>query len=250
MNEKLTQNLRNAYSKIGRSSDNITKASVLYNVIQIKSKHNNLTDFMQSIYVDVKQFVDTYVDGVAGANSDFGYDKVNTDKIIQSVKAVGSEKQRIQLWKRAEAELSEHGLNEECKMIHAYCKVSVMQALFCSQNPLDWIKGICYLSVYNFWTVLLTLLIVFIINFVVTLPLSTDATPMFIIEHEQFSDCMLWNHFLTYFAGVLDLTDITFCKAGNIFGFFVLLSFKLFYILYGGWNAVDIIREKLTLKNG
>ena len=250
MNEKISQNLRNAYSKLENSADNMTKASVLYNVIQIKKRHNDFFGFTQSIYVDVKQFIETYVDGVAGTDSDFGYDKVNTEKIIQSVKAVDSEKQRIQLWKRAEAELSEHGLTEENNIIHTFCKKSVIQTSFSSHNLLDWLRGICYLSVYNFWTVLVTLLIVFLINYVITLPLSADETPMFVIEHEQYSDCMLWNHFLTYFASILDLTDITFCKAGNIIGFFILLSFKLFYILYGGWNAVDIIREKLTLKNG
>ena len=249
MIDKIAQTLNIAYSKIENSTDNLSIASVLYSIIQIKSRHTEAAGYHQSLYVDIKQFIDVYVDGVVESDSDYGYDKVNTDKIIRTIKAVESDKQRIQLWKRAEAELAEHGLIGECNVIRTHCKKSVIKESFTSCNIISWLKGFCYLSVYNVWTVLLTISFVFAINYVITLPISTEECPMFFIEHEHFSDNLFWNHFLTYFASVLDLTDITFCRAGNIIGILVLLSFKLFYILYGGWNAVDIIREKFTLNN-
>lgn len=249
MNDRITQLLDAAYSKIGNCPNKITIASVLYSIIQIKSKHSEVADYNQSLYVDIKQFIDVYVDGVADSNSDFGYDKVNSDKIIQTIEIIESDKQRIQLWKRAEAELFEHGLTEECNKMHTYCKKSVIKELFNSGSIISWLKGICYLSVYNIWSVVFTIVVVFFVDYAITLPVSTEEFPMFIVEHEQYSDSLYLNHFLTYFASVLDLTNITFCKPGNKIGLIVLLSFKLFYILYGGWNAVDIVREKFTLKN-
>ena len=249
MINRITQTLNNAYSKIENCSDKITIASVQYSIIQIKSRHNEVAGYHQSLYVDIKQFIDAYVDGVADNDSDFGYDKVNTTKIIQAIKVINSNRQRIQLWKRAEAELAEHGLIDECNMIRTCCKKSVIKDSFSSCSITKWLKGVCYLSVYNVWTVIFSIVIVFTLNYALTLPLSTDEHPMFIIEHDQYSGNLYLNHFLTYFASVLDLTDITFCKAGNKAGLIVLLSFKLFYILYVGWNAVDIVREKFTLKN-
>lgn len=247
--EKASRSLDAAYSRIEDSTNMLTISSVLFTVIQIKYRHRELSAIRQSLYVDIKQFIEAYIDGVMDSGTDFGYDAVNTDKIIKAINAIDVEKQKIQLWKRAEGELLVHNLTEECNEIRVYYKKSIIRDSFASHSLLGFLKGIGYLSVYNVWSVLMTLLLVFVVNYIITLPLSENENPTFIIEHEAYSDNMYWNHFLTYFANILELTDKTFCKAGNLIGFIVLLLLKLFYVCYVGWNAVDIIQEKLTLKN-
>jgi hypothetical protein len=247
--EKIAQILENAYARLENTNDKITKASILYTIIQVKNNHSELSDIHQSSYIDTKQFVDTYINGVVESDSDYGYDNVDVNKIIFAVQVEKSNKKRIQLWKRTESELTEHGLNGECEAINSYCKKSIIRESFCSNGLVGWLKGICYISVYNVWTVLITLLLVFIIEYIVTLPLSNADMPMFIIEHEQYSNNMYWNHFLTYYASVFELTEKSFCKAGSLIGFIVLMAFKLFYICYGGWHAANIIQKKLTLNN-
>jgi len=246
--EKAAHSLDVAYSRVGNAAHMLTKASVLFTVIQIKCRHRELSAIHQPLYVDIKQYIEAYIDGVMDSGTDFGYDAVNTDKIIKAINAIDVEKQKIQLWKRAESELLEHNLTEECNEIRIYCKKSVIRESFASYSLTGILKGIGYLSVYNVWLVLTTLLSVFIFNYIITLPLSGDENPMFIIEHEAYSENIYWNHLLNYFANLLELTDKTFCKAGNFIGLVVLLVLKVFYVCYGGWNAVDIIQEKLTLK--
>lgn len=241
--------LDTAYSRIKDCTNLLTKASVLFTVIQIKFRHRELSAICQPLYVDIKQYIEAYIDGVMDSGTDFGYDAVNTDKIIKAINAINVEKQKIQLWKRAEGELLEHNLTDECNEIRTYYKKSVIRESFASHTLIGILKGIGYLSVYNVWSVIITLLLVFIFNYIITLPLSKDENPMFIIEHEVYSDNIYWNHFLNYFANLIELTDKTFCKAGNIIGLIVLLILKIFYVCYGGWNAVDIIQEKFTLKN-
>jgi hypothetical protein len=246
---KVTQSLDVAYSRIEDSTNMLTKASVLFMVIQVKCRFRELSAIHQSLYVDIKQYIEAYIDGVMDSGTDFGYDAINTDKIIKAVTAIDVEKQKIQLWKRAEGELLEHNLIDECNEIRTYYKKSVICDSFASHSLIGILKGIGYISVYNVWSVIITLLFVFIFNYIITLPLSEDENPMFIIEHEVYSDNIYWNHFLNYFANLLELTDKTFCKAGNFIGLVVLLVLKLFYVCFGGWNAVDIIQDKIALKN-
>lgn len=247
--EKAAQSLDVAYSRAENTTGKLTKASILFTIIQIKCQHKMLSDNHQSLYVDIKQYIEVYIDGVMDSGTDFGYDAVNADKIIKAINAIAVEKQKIQLWKRAESELLEHNLTNECNEIRAYYKKSVIRDFFASHSPIGFLKGIGYISVYNVWSVLITLLLIFIFNYIITLPFSEDENPMFIIEHEAYSENIYWNHLLNYFANLFELTDKTFCKAGNFIGLIVLLVLKVFYVCFGGWNAVDIIQEKITLKN-
>lgn len=74
------------YSKIeGNSIELKLQRDVLYNIIDVKRK-NNLPDYRQSLYLDIKQYLKA--DTEIRSNLDYGYDQTDIDKIKECVESV------------------------------------------------------------------------------------------------------------------------------------------------------------------
>lgn len=239
------------YLKVSVDSDAIGKAGFAYGIIEIKRENPALRDYGKSAYVDVKSFVDYYITGVASdLNGDYGYDAICLGKILNALDLIEDINQRVALYDWTLNLLKSYSMYDISGTIAQERKKYKLIQCFSERSLTSWIRGLLYYAVYNVWTVLGVLLIAFCSYYVITLPLKDEQHALFIIEHQEYCNNLYVNHFLTYFASVLDLTDKTFCKANGLMGFMVLMAFKLFFILFGGWNAVDIIKEKLSLSDG
>lgn len=239
--------LSNLYSKLAGAKNSNVRASLLYAVIQIKKENPDLQNIGKSLYLDVKQFVEEYIGCAKRGDADFGYDQIDVQKISDAIDSLALGSERSNLMKIAIDELSGFSFLREQEELHAsYMKRRIRESL-ADHSVTGCLKGFALLSVSNIWTVLLVLALVFGVEYALTLPLADEQHAFFIIEHDNYSDNMYFNHLVTYFASVLGMTEANFCTAKTATGFLILLFFKLFYMLYGGWNAVDIIRRKLSM---
>lgn len=239
------------YQKLSDSSDTIGKVGFAYGIIEIKRENPTFRDYRKSAYVDVKSFVDCYITGVAlDLNGDYGYDAICLDKILNALDLIEDINQRVALYDRTLNLLKSYSMYDISGTITQERKKYKLIQCFSVRSLASWIRGLIYFTVYNVWTVLGVLLLAFCCYYVITLPLADEQHALFIIEHQEYCNNMYVNHFLTYFASVMDLTDKNFCKANGLLGFLILIAFKLFFILFGGWNAVDIIKDKLSLSDG
>lgn len=239
------------YQKVSDSSDAIGKAGFAYSIIEIKRENPAFRDYGKSAYVDVKSFVDCYITGVAlDLNGDYGYDAISLDKILNALDLIKDINQRVVLYDKTLNLLKSYSMSDISGTITQERKKYKLIQCFSEGSLVSWIRGFLYFTVYNVWTVLGVLFLAFCSFYVITLPVEDEQHALFVIEHQEYCKNLFVNHFLTYFASVLDLTDKTFCKANGFVGFIVLMVFKLFFILFGGWNAVDIIKEKLSLSDG
>lgn len=83
------------YSKIeGNAIDLKLQRDVLYNIIDVKRK-NNLPDYRQSLYLDIKQYLKA--DTEIRSNLDYGYDQTDINKIKECIESVSVEK-RVPLY--------------------------------------------------------------------------------------------------------------------------------------------------------
>jgi len=239
------------YHKVNESPDILIKAGFAYGIIEIKRDNPELVDYGNSIYVDVKDFVDWYIMGISSdSNGDYGYDSVSIEKVLNALNIIDNINQRVALYDRTLNLLKSYSMDCLSEIFKQERKRYKLQQCFRTKSLSSWIRGIGRLSIYNVWTVIGVLFIAFCGYYVLTLPMADEKHALFVIEHQDYCGNIYANHFLTYFAGVLDLTDKTFCKANSVLGFFIMIAYKLFFMLFGGWNAVDIIREKLSLQNG
>ena len=243
------QYLDRLYSKLERTTEPDGSASLLYTVIQIKKENPALQETGQSLYLDVKQFIEHYISCARVGNIDFGYDQIDVHKITDAIDSLSLSCERSRLMQNAADGLSGQSMAQEGESMRSfYLKEKVRQA-FSEHSAFGYLRGLGYLSISSVWAVMVVLTVVFVFEYVITLPLSDETHALFSIEHEGYGDNMFLNHLLTYFASVFEMTDVSFCTARNIPGFVILMCFKMFYILYGGWNAVDIIRKKLSIPN-
>ena len=73
------------YTKIQDDTNIVSLCSLYSYVIQIKSEHMELKDYNETLYVDVKCFIENYVANLSQQGKDYGYDAVDVGKIIQHI---------------------------------------------------------------------------------------------------------------------------------------------------------------------
>ena len=64
--------------------------NILFNIIAFKKDHEDYADFKQPLYVDVKQFLLSYVDSICDA--DFGYDFLSEPKIQEAISGLNAKR--------------------------------------------------------------------------------------------------------------------------------------------------------------
>lgn len=245
MSNRINRYLDELYHGVHECSDAASLCSAFSNIVQIKHEHQEMADYNEPLYVDIKNFIDNYVCMVSSPNRDFGYDAVDSHKMEQFISFCLDLRQRNELYHFAYIQLSAKGLTSDAEYFENMYRKGSAIAQIRNGNFFQKLVGIVSFTVSSTWLCLLVLGVVLLIHYVILLPCSSPDNALFEISHAAYADNFYVNHLLNLFMYLLGINETLFCKPIHSTGTILILCLQLFYVLFVGGLFVDMLKEKL-----
>ena len=213
---------------------------ILYNLIAAKVKFQ-LCDIQQSLYLDVKQFIECYI--TSADTQDYGYDEVLLVRIMDVVHHLES-KQKVSIMYST----------KRMFYIRGYEVENITEIINRLEMIVAW-KEKHYRKAIRLWmcssltALLLTLLLYVIIISCVMLPAPLECMEFFDISLKNYTASPFWNHLMNSIAVMTGNDDISpsIIPIG-IKGMLVYsIGVLLFYLLIANY-ALKKIENYITIK--
>lgn len=211
--------------------------NILYNLIILKNKGND----KRENYKDFKKFIDYYIEVVK--LSDYGYDRLNHNKIEKILSFLNFEEQISALnyaISVSARELPEHDKNW---FIDRKNKAEV-QNILCKKQFRYYPKALLLVCSYSIFRLFLIVISFLLLVFVLLLPAFDPSCAIFKITYENYSDKFVLNHLLNILSHFSDIDNDFKIVPLNWFGLTLLILGKLLFILI----IVNFIYRKITDK--
>lgn len=215
---------------------------LIYSIIQIKELNPNLVNYQQSLYVDLKLFISTYIESVD--RKDYGYDVLNIEKIISSIESITEADEKISLYLFSYKLLKEKQFENDAESLIKHIRKSKLQLFW--TNKEYWNCFFFCLS-YSLIAILLFLLFIFLICYLVLLPATEERFMIFNFCTENFCDIFYFNHLLNLLCAFLSISSDIKIEPLNWWGVILLLTVKSFYVICVVNYFYRIILERLNL---
>lgn len=167
--------------------------NVYYEIIHVKTEFG-LEEFWQSLYIDVKKFIHSYI--ASAAKEDYGYDEIIVEKIADTIYHITDLKKQRSLFQVARRL---YGLNgyEPDDLSEYVSKLDLKIAISENKYP----KAICLFLSSNICTVLVSYLLYVIAVGLIMVPAPYKWMELFHVELNEFSS----NPFINHVANTLAL---------------------------------------------
>ena len=235
--------LSKLYKSVYGCSDAVSLCSSYSDILQIKHDNPELANLKNSVYVDIKCFIEEYVSMVSHEKRDFGYDSVDLSKIDKFISFCPDANRRIELFRYASIQLSSRGFLQEAE----YCNKKHVKGRAISHiNRSDFphkLKGILSLIINNVWLCLLLVAMVLLLHYVILLPYSAANYAIFEISYSTYVDNFYLNHLLNFIGYLFGINESPFCKPLGFTGILLIVCLRLFYMLFVGGTLVDILKK-------
>lgn len=238
-----------AYDAVNSTNDFSTKANLYFSIIQTKSI-SGIFDYREELYVDIKYFIHNYILSIKDTQKKLGYDSLDVIKIRQAICMISSSKVQVRLFEFACLEFDKEGLIKYSSELRHYSKLIFIKALWNGNGILTKLKAFLSLLFYNIWSSIGVFILIFLISYFITLPLSSKDAAWFYISYDDYSSNLYFNHFLNMVGDVLSINDNTFCKPTGIIGILAIITYKAVVLLIVGGviskYASNIFHFKIT----
>lgn len=233
------------YNCVQGCSDAITLCSSYSVILQIKHDNPSLASYNEPLYIDIKCFIDEYVSMVSHQRRDYGYDAVDVKKMETFIITCPDANQCKELFRHAYIQLSEKGFIHESEYFKEKYIASRAMLQIRNGNFRQKLIGVVTFTVNNSWLYLFILAVVVILQYVILLPCSAPEQAIFEISYFNYANNFCLNHFLNLLAYLLGINETLFCKPISAVGMLLTICFQLFYIVFVGGLAVDILKKKI-----
>lgn len=222
--------IKSNYLKCKESPENL-KAELLFSIIQLKAEDNNNQNIEQTLYVDIKSFILTYISSIE--KRDYGYDKLNIKKIIKAINCCIDSKERFELFLFLNRLLIKQGLIDESKSVQIQLNSVKTQMIKDHSSGLNkWMKLLLHFTSYNLYAILFTLILVYLVSSILFLPTDNPKHVIFSINYDHYSTNFALNHFLNTLGGVFGIKKDYEVIPLNTYGILLFITFKFFYIVF------------------
>lgn len=243
MSNKTKHYLDELYHKVHDDANVVSLCSLYSCIVQIKKESPELKDYRETLYVDIKHFIDEYVSNVSQQEKEFGYDSVDMGKIKKHIMICPDAKQRNELYRYASLALTTHGFVEESEHFKYMSSIGRSTSLLRSGTFLQKCKGIVSLIVNNLWFCLITVVIVFSIHYILLLPFSSPEQAIFEINYSSYAENLYMNHLLNLLAYLFSVNDTLFCKPLSAIGILLSVVLQIFYLLFVGGSLIEMLKK-------
>lgn len=211
------------YYDIGAITDPTVLSQRYFTIIEIKRKFVDLQLVGQSLYLDVKLFINNYIR--SKTDKDFGYDEFDRDKILQAINIVNLRAQYLLLG-HLERLLGSLGYDTNWIVIEKN-----ERAYLLSFHEKKYFKAAMQFCKFHLWATLLCIIFIFAIWCVVLCPAPCKSLIFFELKQENYCE----NNVLNFIANVLSLF-LGFSNSAKLYcvsvcGVFMLGIFRLFYVV-------------------
>lgn len=243
MSNKSKDYLDELYNEVHNTANNVSLCSLYSFIVQIKNECPELKDYRETLYVDIKHFIDEYVANISLQERDFGYDVVNVEKIDKHIMICSIAKQRNELYRYASLALSSHGFHEESDHFKNSSLIGRSVSLLRTGNFMQKCRGTLSLIANNVWICIVTIVVVFIIHYMILLPVASSEHAVFLISYSGYSGNFYLNHLLNLLAYLFGVNDTLFCKPTGGTGILISVVLQLFYVLFGGSVLIETLKK-------
>lgn len=243
MENKVEEYLNEQYYNLTKAAPIKDRAAILYNIAYFKECNPAATNYSQSLYLDIKNFIKYYLKDIG--DYDYGYDHLNKSKfeIISLLPA----KQQISLYKYTQRLLKKYNydggwlddyiIKAEKRDISSNICYNLKNILNSPTSigkviiDLFRLTRVCCMQ--NIYSLLISLFIFFFLIVIVLLPAPKDSMQLFTIETTPFCNNFLANHIFNVINYIFDISiDSTKITPINGWGvIFLMFSKILFYLI-------------------
>lgn len=215
-------------------------ANIFFNIIEAKVEFG-LQDYRQSLYLDVKKFIQAYI--TAADNLDYGYDELRNDKIFSVIQHL-EQKQQLSILSQVRRMYYVRGYDQD-DIYSKLCSVDISV----SWAECNYKRAIrLWLSASLIRLLCLYLSYVIIVGLVL-LPAPVKMMELFNVIFKTYSTSKFWNHIantLALITGNESLSPIV--EAQSVTGVILYaIGLVLFYVLFANF-VLKKIEDYIALK--
>jgi len=182
------------YKSVSRHKFLFDKAQGLTTIIEIKKNNPQLANYHNSLYLDTKIMLSHYIHSKNG--KDYGYDKLDCEFIKEHIEYERfTSRQQLALYGKAASCL--RAIGEDVEWVQKR-ELEIKLKIFRKENLF---KYFIVLSGKSKRNCILTILILFIIECLVLLPIADNEHALFIFSEKHYSD----NEVINYITNILAL---------------------------------------------
>lgn len=193
-------------------------------IIDIKRENTEISDSKNSLYLDVRKFISVYLRNKRV--KDYGYEDYDSNIIRTYIMDSGfDDEQKLKLLVYTRYILS--SLSYEYDWLEKHIK-KVRLKLAYKKHKIKWIL---LLSSWNSFTLLCSILIIFVAECLLLAPAPFECMSVCTITPVHYSDCLLFNHVLNVISLHLDCIDNSAKIEFNSWGIVGLVFWNILYII-------------------
>ena len=173
--------------------------NVLFNIIAFKKDHKDYAGFKQPLYLDVKQFLYSYIDAVGGA--DFGYDFLSEPKIQEAISGLSANEQ-VAIYRYLCHLYVQRGYDTE-----PVREMASSAKLQLALKERAYLRYLLLLSSRNIMSLILSYLLFVLVVFVMLLPAPIEQVHFLDTDMAVMCDSFWLNHMMNILALFCGIDD-------------------------------------------
>lgn len=237
------ENLDVLYSKLKNETNNVTRLSILNDIIELKH-HFPEKSHETNVYQDFKIFITHYIQIINLER--FGYDEFNFDHIKKKIDYLPLS-ERIKIISFLKKNLKHEGFIVESDLVEKYHRKTNLQSLLKNASIKSIWKIFFHASSYNLFSLLLTLLGLILISSIALLKSPFNWMAIFEVKVDHYSNFGIVNNALNILSYISGFEGQFVAKPINSGGVIVLIVTKLLYLIIIVNFIIKEIQKKLNI---
>ena len=235
LDEEYEKLKNNKLSPIGRRS-------ILNNIVQIKLKEKQCSNFNNDISIDIKKLINSIID--VAENASQRYDGIDKNAIVKLTSNF-SYKVQISYLDYTIRQLQKSSFTNEIKLFQQIrIEIILKYEIKKIYKPKSFAKLAFYAPLYNVWTLLATIISIGILGALISLPAPCDFMRWYTFEltYLKVVDNFTLNHFINVISSMVGINDEFKIKTNDGFTLAVFIFVKCFVFIY----VSSMLFSKLT----
>lgn len=220
--------LNKAYEAISENDTN-KNYEACFSIIQIKKENIELLNHQQSIYLDIKHFIDNYI--ISASFRDFGYDNLDLNKIYFAINSENSIEAKYELINHTTRKLKLYyydDLAEEIKLKKLKLK---LELILKKKRITKYFEALLILTSFNLLSIFISLFILLLVILALMQNAFIEKFELYEFTYESFSKNDLLNQLLNVMAKPIGLAENFKIKSLNEISIILLILLKSLYLL-------------------
>lgn len=233
------------YKKLKKKQSATSRVNLLNTIIQIKTSNKELENHSQTLYQDIREFIEDSI--LAAQTSEFRYDYIRLNRFKDLIQVMDLDWQ-IKLIEYYIRQLEQASFKDELKILYSLkYRILIKKALQNWKQPKNIIAIPIYFPLINTRNMVITFLIIGLFCMLVLLPAPHNSLMWlnYDLTYEKISSNFILNHSLNVISHILGIDSDFKLRAQNSISQLALIAGKIVASLYLGSILYNKLIEQL-----